>query len=50
MGQWSECPRKSIDAAIYAVVKTSSKLAKDLLFGLWIPSECFVENGRIRGG
>jgi len=49
MWQWSECARKAVDAAIYAIVKTKSKLAKDLLFGLWIPGECFVEDGCVRG-
>lgn len=50
MCQWSECARKAIDAAIYAIVKTISKLAKDFVLGLWIPGECFVEDGCIRGG
>jgi hypothetical protein len=49
MWQWSECARKAINAAIYAIVKTKSKLAKDLLFGLWIPGECFVEDGCVWG-
>jgi hypothetical protein len=49
MWQWSECARKAIDAPIYAIVKTKSKLAKNLLLGLWIPGECSVEDGCIRG-
>ena len=50
MWPWSECAREAIDAAINAVVKTKSKLAKNLLFGLRIPSKCVVEDSRVRGG
>jgi hypothetical protein len=42
------CARHAIDAPIYAILKTTSKLAKDLVFRLWIPGECFVEDSRVR--
>jgi hypothetical protein len=50
IGMWqrSESVRKAIDAPIYAIVKTTSKLAKDLVFGLWIPGERFIEDSRVR--
>ena len=50
MWPWSECAREAIDAAINAVVKSKSKLAKNLLFGLRIPGKCVLEGSRVRGG
>src|SRR5690349_6374397 len=46
----SECAREAIDAAINAVVKSKSKLAKNLLFGLRIPGKCVFEDSRVRRG